>query len=87
MLLARGAATWGAQVCEEAGDYEGVREDLEAMMPGASAHGSFAMALVQREQEWASDCARCVCGPPAGLLLMPQQELLACMHACMLERY
>ena len=46
-------------MCEEVGDYEGVREDLEAMMPGASAHGSFAMALVQREQEFASDCARC----------------------------
>ena len=55
---ARGCQTW-RQVCEEAGDYEAVREDLEAMMPGASAHGSFAMALVQREQEWATDCARC----------------------------
>ena len=45
-------------MCEEVGDYEGVREDLERMLPGASANGAFAMALVKREQEFASDCAR-----------------------------
>ena len=53
-------------MCEEVGDYEGVREDLERMLPGASANGAFAMALVQREQEFAADCKRseaCAEGP------------------------
>jgi hypothetical protein len=67
-------------VCEEAGDYEGVREDLEALMPGASAHGSFAMALVQREQEWASDCARCGV-PILALLAVHAGQLVACLGA------
>ena len=57
------------------GDYEGVREDLEAMMPGASAHGSFAMALVQREQEFASDCARC---GHLGSFIAPPLSLFCC---------
>ncbi len=47
------------QVCEEMGDYESVREDLEKMVPGASTTGQFAMSLVRREQEVASESNRC----------------------------
>ncbi|KAK9903275.1 hypothetical protein WJX75_001714 [Coccomyxa subellipsoidea] len=47
-----------AAVCEEMGDYESVREDLEKMVPGASTTGQFAMSLVRREQEVASESNR-----------------------------
>lgn len=46
------------QVCEEMGDYETVREDLEKMVPGASTAGQFAMSLVRREQEMATESNR-----------------------------
>ncbi len=40
------------------GDYEAVRDDLEMMVPGASTTGQFAMSLVRREQEMASESNR-----------------------------
>lgn len=46
------------QTCEEMGDYEAVREDLELVMPGASTSGHYAMGLVRREQEAATDSTR-----------------------------
>ena len=64
------------QVSEKLGDYEAVREDLEAMMPGASANGAFAMALVAREQQFASDCARCC-------LLWQASSAAGCPEVCL----
>ncbi|CAL8465273.1 g4808 [Coccomyxa elongata] len=55
-----------AAVCEKMGDYEAVRDDLEMMVPGASTTGQFAMSLVRREQEMASESNRQIRRPKDG---------------------